>query len=101
MKIDVSERDISNVTLESPVRFKLKTVPGRTFTGQVSKIRAESAANQYGQRVYPVEVLVENSDRLLRPGMTGFARINFGRQSIGVIFAEKVWQALRPEMWLF
>jgi putative peptide zinc metalloprotease protein len=101
LKIDVSERDISKVTLDSPVRFKLKTVPGRTFTGQVSKIRAESTPNQYGQRVYPVEVLVENGDRLLRPGMTGFARINFGRQSIGVILAQKVWQALRPEMWLF
>ena len=101
LKIDVSERDIAKVTLDSPVRFKLKTIPGRTFTGQVSKIRAESNANQYGQRVYPVEVMVENSDRLLRPGMTGFARINFGRQSIGLIVAQKVWQALRPEMWLF
>ncbi|HEY6333439.1 MAG TPA: efflux RND transporter periplasmic adaptor subunit [Blastocatellia bacterium] len=101
LKIDVSERDISRVSLDSPVRFKLKTVPGHTFTGEVSKIRAESAENQYGQRVYPVEVMVENSDRLLRPGMTGFARVSFGRQSIGLILVQKVWQALRPETWLF
>jgi multidrug efflux pump subunit AcrA (membrane-fusion protein) len=101
LKIDVSERDISRVTLESPVRFKLKTVPGRTFTGRVSKIRAESTPNQYGQGVYPVEVLVENPDGMLRPGMTGFARVSFGRQSIGLILVQKVWQALRPEMWLF
>lgn len=101
LKIDVSEREIGSVRLDSTVRFKLKTVPGRVFTGRVSKINAEAMPNQYAQRYYPVEVLVENSDGLLRPGMTGFARISFGRQSIGLILALKVWQALRPELWLF
>lgn len=101
LRIDVSEREIANVRLDSAVRFKLKTVPGRTFTGYVSKINAEPVPNQYGQRFYPVEVLVENSDGMLRPGMTGFARISFGRQSVGLIIAEKLWQALRPELWLF
>jgi multidrug efflux pump subunit AcrA (membrane-fusion protein) len=101
LRIDVSEREIANVRLDSPVRFKLKTVPGRTFTGQVSKINAEPVLSEQGQRFYPVEVLVENSDGILRPGMTGFARVSFGRQSIGLILAEKLWHALRPEMWLF
>ena len=101
LKIDVSEREIGSVKLDSTVRFKLKTVPGRVFTGRVSKINAEPIPNQYAQRFYPVEVLIENSDGVLRPGMTGFARISFGRQSIGLILADKVWQALRPELWLF
>jgi putative peptide zinc metalloprotease protein len=101
LRIDVNEREIANVRLDSPVRFKLKTVPGRTFTGVVSKINAEAAPNQYGQKFYAVEVSVDNSDNLLRPGMTGFARISFGRQSIGLIVADKLWQSLRPELWLF
>jgi multidrug efflux pump subunit AcrA (membrane-fusion protein) len=101
LRIDVNEREIANVRLDSPVRFKLKTVAGRTFTGVVSKINAEPSVNQYGQKFYPVEVSVENSDGILRPGMTGFARISFGRQSIGLIVADKMWQALRPELWLF
>lgn len=101
LMIDVSERDIASVRIDSAVRFKMKTIPGRTFTGRVSKIKAESTTNQYGQRVYPVEVMVNNEDGLLRPGMTGFARISFGRESIGLILAHKAWQALRPELWLF
>ncbi|MGH9822941.1 MAG: efflux RND transporter periplasmic adaptor subunit, partial [Blastocatellia bacterium] len=101
LKIDVSERDIASVRIDSPVRFKMKTVPGRTFEGRVSKIKAESTTNQYGQRVYPVEVMVDNRDGLLKPGMTGFARISFGREAIGAILAQRVWQALRPELWLF
>ncbi len=101
LKIEVSEREIANVRLDSPVRFKLKTVPGRTFTGRVSKINAEPVTDGRGQHFYPVEVMVENSDGLLRPGMTGFARISFGNQSIGLILAQKLWHALRPELWLF
>lgn len=101
LKIDVSEREIGRVRLDSPVRFKLKTMPDRVFTGRVSKINAEPIPNQYAQYFYPVEVVVENSDGLLRPGMTGFARISFGRQSIGLIMANKIWQSLRPELWLF
>src|SRR5437868_4973706 len=101
LKIDVSEREIGDVQLERPVRFKLKTVPGRTFSGRVSKMDAEPITNQYGQRFYPVEVEVEGSDGLLRPGMTGFARISFGRQPIGMILAQKLWHTLRPELWLF
>jgi len=101
LKIDVNEREIANVRLDSPVRFKLKTVPDRTFTGRVSKINAEATPNELGQRFYMVEVVVDNADGLLRPGMTGFARISFGRQSIGLILADKVWHSLRPELWLF
>jgi multidrug resistance efflux pump len=101
LRIDVNEREISDVRLDSPVRFKLKTVPGRTFTGVVSKINAEPVPNANGQKFYPVEVMVENSEGILRPGMTGFARISFGRQSVGLILADKLRHALRPELWLF
>ena len=101
LRVDVSEREISDVRLNSPVRFKLKTLPGRVFSGQVSKINAEPMVNQQGQKFYPVEVSVENSDGLLRPGMSGFARISFGRQAVGLTLAQKVWHALRPELWLF
>ncbi|HJQ70084.1 MAG TPA: efflux RND transporter periplasmic adaptor subunit [Blastocatellia bacterium] len=101
LRIDVSEREIADVRLDSPVRFKLKTIPGRTFTGRVSKINAEPVTDARGQQFYPVEVMVENSDGLLRPGMTGFARISFGNQAIGMILAQKLWHSLRPELWLF
>jgi multidrug efflux pump subunit AcrA (membrane-fusion protein) len=101
LRVEVSEREIGDVRLDSQVRFKLKTVPGRTFTGRVSKISAEPVVNAQGQRFYPVEAMVENTDGMLRPGMTGFARISFGRRSLGLIIGEKIWQALRPELWLF
>lgn len=101
LRVEVSEREVASVRPDSPVRFKLKTLPGRTFFGRVSKIEAEAALDQYGHRFYPVEVYVENSEGVLRPGMSGFARISFGRKSIGLILAERLWNGLRPELWLF
>jgi HlyD family secretion protein len=101
LRVDVNEREIADVRLDSPVRFKLKTLPGHVFTGRVEKINAEPTISEQGQKFYPVEVSVDNHDGMLRPGMSGFARISFGRQAAGLILAEKVWKALRPEMWLF
>lgn len=101
LRVDVSEREIVNVGLDNHVRFKLKTVPGRTFTGRVSKINAEPRVDENGHSYYPVEVAVENDGGILRPGMTGFARVSFGRKPIGFILANKLWHSLRPELWLF
>jgi hypothetical protein len=50
--------------------------------------------------VYRVEMVIENTYDLLRPGMTAFARIDFGRWMIGRILLHKLRQALRPEMWM-
>ncbi|MGH9940343.1 MAG: hypothetical protein ACREAM_29220 [Blastocatellia bacterium] len=47
-----------------------------------------------------VELVIENTDDLLRPGMTAFARIDFGRRMIGAILLRKLKQALRPELWM-
>ena len=66
-----------------------------------SEIGGESERDENNQAVYRVEVTIEKVDVLLRPGMTAFARIDFGRQMIGAILAHKIKRALRPELWLF
>ena len=101
LKIDVSEREIARRQTGQPGAIQIEDGSRSVFTGRVSKINAEPIPIKHAQRFYPVEVLIESSDGMLRPGMTGYARISFGRQSIGLILAEKVWQALRPELWLF
>ena len=68
--------------------------------GGVSKIGGESETDQNNQVIYRVELVIENTDDLLRPGMTAFARIDFGRRMIGRILLHKLRQALRPELWM-
>ncbi|HEU0175876.1 MAG TPA: HlyD family efflux transporter periplasmic adaptor subunit [Blastocatellia bacterium] len=99
-RIHVPEREIGDVRVGRPVRLKVSSHPDQVFRGRVSKIGGESETDQNNQVGYRVEMVIENTDDLLRPGMTAFARIDFGRRMIGRILLHKLRQALRPELWM-
>lgn len=99
-RIQASERVIGDVRAGHPVRLKVGAYPDQVFRGRVAKIGGESETDQNNQAVFRVELVVENTDDLLRPGMTAFARIDFGRRMIGAILLHKLRQALRPELWM-
>jgi putative peptide zinc metalloprotease protein len=99
-RIQASEREIGDVRVGHPVRLKVGAYPDHVFRGRVAKIGGESETGQNNQVIYRVELVIENTDDLLRPGMTAFARIDFGRRMIGRILLHKLRQALRPELWM-
>jgi putative peptide zinc metalloprotease protein len=100
VRIQVSEREIGDVRVGHSARLKVRAYPDHTFRGEVSKIGGESEVDQNQQATYRVELMIENSDGSLRPGMTAYARIEFGRQMVGRILLHKIRQALRPELWM-
>jgi multidrug resistance efflux pump len=99
-RIRASESEIGDLRAGNPVRLKAGAYPDRVFRGSVAKIGGESETDQNNQVIYRVELVIENTDDLLRPGMTAFARIDFGRRMIGAILLHKLKQALRPELWM-
>jgi putative peptide zinc metalloprotease protein len=99
-RIQVPEREIGDVRAGNPVRLKIRAYPDRVFTGVISKIGAEGELDQQQQMTYRIELVIENPDGLLRPGMGAFARIDFGRWRLGRILAHKIKQTLRPELWM-
>ena len=99
-RIHVPEREIGDVRMGQLVRLKVRAHPDHVFRGRVAKIGGESETDQNNQVIYRVELVIENTDDLLRPGMTAFARIDFGRRMIGAILFHKLRQALRPELWM-
>jgi putative peptide zinc metalloprotease protein len=100
VRILVPEREIGDVRVGLPVRLKARSFPDTIFRGVVSRISGESELDEHNQATYRVELTIENKDSLLRPGMTAFARIDFGREAIGRILLHKLKQALRPELWM-
>jgi putative peptide zinc metalloprotease protein len=100
LRVQVPDREIGDVRVGHPVRLKVRALPGQTFHGTVSKIGSESERDENQQVVWRVELTIENQESSLRPGMTAFARIDYGRQALGRILAHKLVQALRPELWL-
>ncbi|HXG65025.1 MAG TPA: efflux RND transporter periplasmic adaptor subunit [Blastocatellia bacterium] len=101
VRIQLPEREIGDVRVGHHVRLRVRAYPDRTFHGVVSKIGGESERDEHNQTTYRVELAIENREGLLRPGMTAFARVDFGRQMIGQILAHKLRQMLRPEVWMF
>lgn len=100
VRMQVPEREIGDVQAGHAVRLKAKAFPDRTFHGTVTKIGGESETDAHGQTTYRVELTIENNEGWLRPGMTAFARIDFGREMVGQILWRKLKQSLRPELWM-
>lgn len=101
LRLQVLEREIGDVRVGATVRLKTRAWPDRVFEGRVEKIGSQAESDENKQMTYRVELLVDNQDGTLKPGMTAFARVSFGRRAIGWIFWHKIKQALRPELWLF
>ena len=101
VRVQVPEQELGDIRLSQSVRVKSRTYPDRVFRGGISKVGGESELNENGQRTYRVELTIENQEGLLRPGMTIFARADFGRRPIAWLLAHKLKQALRPELWMF
>ena len=65
LQTSVQERHAGIVTAGLPVEFSVEASPGRTFSARVAFV---SPAVDTATRTFPIEVLVDNSQRLLKPG---------------------------------
>ncbi|KGL63399.1 efflux RND transporter periplasmic adaptor subunit [Polaribacter sp. Hel1_85] len=80
---DVDESDIGYVKSKMNVRFSVQTYPEKEFMGFVSQIRLQPIEVNNVVN-YQVVVDVDNSDRLLLPGMT--ANLEFITQKASNVF---------------
>jgi HlyD family secretion protein len=79
--LNVDEADIGNVKTGQKVSFSVSAFPDKIFNGTLTQVRMNPVmveAGQTGAKVVTYESMVEcdNSDMLLRPGMTVSAMIN-------------------------
>jgi HlyD family secretion protein len=81
LKLDlaVDEADIGRVRENQPVRFSVDAWPGKTFSGRVAQVRF-GPHTLAGVVSYETLVAVDNSELLLRPGMTATAEIEVQRE---------------------
>ncbi len=70
ISFDVTELDLGKIKVGQQAVVQVKSYPNRSFTGKVSKI---SPVLDPLTRMAEVEVLIDNGDHLLKPGM--FARV--------------------------
>jgi multidrug resistance efflux pump len=98
--INVSERDIGEVQLGQPVALRLRAYPSRTFRGTVTRIASAAADTGWrDERSVRVEVDLPNVDHVLRPMMTGYARIYVGDRRAIDVLSRRVRRYIRVEFW--
>lgn len=75
MKINVSEKYYSKIKKGADVELLFETYGDEKFNGKVSIIYPTIDAATH---TFPVEITLPNKDRRIRPGMYGYATVNFG-----------------------
>jgi multidrug resistance efflux pump len=99
LEMPVSEKDMDVVDVEKPVKFKVRGYPFRSFHAQVDEIAPVATPNGKSSTVL-VRAYVDNTEKLLKPGMTGVAKIYCGMSFVGNILTRDLVRFIRTEFWL-
>jgi len=99
--IPVTDNFLEYIKSGAAIRLKVRTFPGRTFNGVVTHISrsANDAAYNDNRARFDVFASMDNKDRLLQDGMSGYAKVFSGKASLFTLAAEKVRSFIRVEFW--
>jgi multidrug resistance efflux pump/transcriptional regulator with GAF, ATPase, and Fis domain len=97
IQIQIPERDAALLAPGQLAAIKLDSYPQRTWRDRVFVVGPEALAGD-GDRTFAAEVPVQNSDAMLRAGMTGKAKIFIGWRPAGYVLLRGpglwIWQTM-------
>lgn len=79
--LSVNELDFPKISTGAPVEIIFDAYPERSFKGSVVWLSKASTASSENLQVFPVKIWFDNAQELIRPGMSGDARITVGTRS--------------------
>ena len=100
-EIAISEKDIADVRMGQKVALKARAFPGHTFEGTVTSIAPTVTLPDpvRAERTITVTTELDNPLLLLKPQMTGNARIYAGKRRIVELVTRRLSRYLRVEFW--
>ncbi len=100
VEIAVAEEDAPAVKAGQPVRLKARAIPFETFHATVEGIAPTATQSPDAtSSVVIIHCHIDNPDGRLKPGMSGFGRIERGRNPMGLTLASKAMRYIRTEFW--
>ena len=114
VEIAVPEKDIGVVTIGQPVLIRARAYPGRSFSGKVVSIAPavsgtvrpvredvppESAPTSASGRTILVTTVIENAGQMLKPGMTGQAKILCGQRPVYRLMLRRFLSTFNLQVW--
>jgi putative peptide zinc metalloprotease protein len=100
-EIAVSEQEIGDVQVGQPVVLKVRAYPGKTFEGNVLSIATTADERIDGVKGSTVQVStqLDNTSLLLKPDMTGNAKIYCGPRQLIDIVTRRIARYIKVEFW--
>lgn len=96
--IPVSEKDLDVIKLGQKVKAKVRSFPFKTFYGVVTRI-AHQGEEYKSKQVFFITSKIANPELILKPGMTGQAKIYCGKRSIAYLLLRRIIRWIRIEVW--
>ncbi len=96
--IKLSEKDLDVLKKGLPVKLKVRSYPFLTFWGKVTKI-SQIADMEELKKTFTVTCKIENKDYLLKPGMSGYAKVFCGKMRLVSLLTRRIVRYLRVEVW--
>ena len=94
----ILESEIGDVRVGQEVRLVLSAFPDRTFRGSVEEIAPAAELDELGRALFRVKASVEEGEGLLRPGMTGAAKVRAGSMPLGRLVLRRVLRMIDPSL---
>jgi multidrug resistance efflux pump len=99
IEMPVPEKEIDAIAIGYPVKFKVRGYPHRSFHAEVAEIAPVAAEGETISTIL-IRANVDNQDRLLKPGMTGIAKIYCGWTVVAHVLSRDIIRFVRTEFWL-
>jgi HlyD family secretion protein len=96
LQVDVDEADVGLVDNGQTAQFAVDAYPDRAFSGIVTKVRYAPKTTE-GVVTYTTHLSVDNSNLLLRPGMTATAEISVKTVKDAVLIRNEALRFAPPE----
>ncbi|NIO06989.1 MAG: HlyD family efflux transporter periplasmic adaptor subunit [Deltaproteobacteria bacterium] len=100
-EISIPEKEIGDVTVGQDVLLKVRAYPEKNFYGKVTSIApaVTEQENPLMQKTIRVSTRIKNPALLLKPDMTGNAKIYVGERRLIDIMTRRFTRYLRVEFW--
>ena len=96
--VPVSEKNLDVIRLGQKVKAKVRSFPFETFYGVVTRI-AHQGEKYKSRQVFYITSKIANPELLLKPGMTGQAKIYCGKRNIAYLLLRRIVRWIRIEVW--
>jgi putative peptide zinc metalloprotease protein len=99
-EVAISEKEIAEVRPGQRVVLKARAYPGRSFAGTVKAIAPAAIEDPgVGRKVFRVTIAMNEGSDLLKPEMTGNAKILCGTRPVAQLLTRRIARYVRVEFW--